>query len=63
MQVYTVAEAARLLHVHPTTLREFAQQGKIRGSKLGRSWRFTEEDIREFLERQRPEVSRRRTSP
>jgi excisionase family DNA binding protein len=34
------SEAARLLRLHPVTLREFAKQGRIPGIQIGRAWRF-----------------------
>lgn len=55
MKVHTIKEAAELLRIHPDTARELAKQGKLHGSKIGRRWRFTEEDIRQFLEQHRPE--------
>jgi excisionase family DNA binding protein len=33
-------QAARLLGIHPVTLREMAKQKKIPGIQIGRVWRF-----------------------
>jgi excisionase family DNA binding protein len=33
-------QAAKLLKLHPDTLKKKAQQGQIPGVKIGRSWRF-----------------------
>jgi excisionase family DNA binding protein len=32
--------AAKLLGIHPVTLREMAKQKKIPGLQIGRAWRF-----------------------
>jgi excisionase family DNA binding protein len=55
MKVYTIDETAELLKIHRETARDLARRGKLRGSKIGKRWRFTEEDIRQFLEQQRPD--------
>jgi excisionase family DNA binding protein len=60
MKVYTIEEAADLLRIHPDTARDLARQGKLQGSKIGRRWRFTEQDLQDFLERQRPAVKEAR---
>ena len=33
-------QAARLLHVHPETLKRRARRGEIPGLKFGKVWRF-----------------------
>lgn len=53
MKVYTEQTAAELLSVPEDTIRDWARSGKLRGSRLGKAWRFTEEDIREFLKAHR----------
>ena len=55
MKVYTIEEVASLLRIHQETARDLARQGRLPGSKIGKRWRFTEEDIKQFLEQQRPE--------
>ncbi len=49
VEVYTVEEAATLLHVKPRTIRECIQSGRLGASKVGRSYIITEEDIQAFL--------------
>jgi excisionase family DNA binding protein len=47
----TVNEVSRLLHIHPNTLRHWADKGVIKSFRItshgGR--RFTAEDINQFL--------------
>lgn len=45
-------EAARLLSVHPETVREMARRGKIPCLRLGRAIRFSPAVLREFVAKQ-----------
>ena len=45
-----VAEAARLLRIHPKTLRAKARQGIIPGIQIGRAWRFRVSILNRWLE-------------
>jgi len=47
----TVREVARLLHVHPNTLRRWSNQGKIRAYRITSRGdrRFKREEILRFL--------------
>lgn len=42
-------EAAALLRLHPSTLRERAKAKRIPGAKAGREWVFVEADLVAFL--------------
>jgi len=53
-RTYTVQQAANYLQVTIGTVTKMARQGRLQGSKIGRVWRFTEHDLEQFLERQRP---------
>jgi excisionase family DNA binding protein len=48
-RVLTAEEAAALLRVKPRTLYEWLRKGKIRGRKVGRSWRIPEEPLLHWL--------------
>jgi len=45
-----VAEAARLLRIHPKTLRVKAGSGIIPGIQIGRVWRFRASTLNRWLE-------------
>ena len=45
-----VAEAARLLRIHPKTLRNKARRGVIPGVQVGRLWRFRASALNEWLD-------------
>jgi excisionase family DNA binding protein len=53
-RTYTVQQAADYLQVTIGTVTKHARKGWLGGSKLGRVWRFTERDLEQYLERQRP---------
>ena len=46
---YTTQQVADILQLKPKTIREYIKQGKIRAYKIGKSWRVTEEDLKEFI--------------
>ena len=45
-----VAEAAKLLRIHPKTLRNKARRGIIPGVQVGRLWRFRASALSEWLD-------------
>ena len=55
MKTYTPEEAADILQVTPETIRRWVRAGKLSGSLLGGAiWRFTGEDLAQFIETGRP---------
>jgi MerR family transcriptional regulator/heat shock protein HspR len=46
LPVYTLAEAAELLRVHPQTLRNYRAQGLVRPARINGRWMFSDRDIR-----------------
>lgn len=50
LKVYTLEQAAAIVQVSQRTLRGYLQTGKLKGAKMGASWRILEESLREFLE-------------
>ena len=49
-QVYTAAQAAKVLQINIQTLRKWVREGKLPASKLGSDYRITGEDIKSFLD-------------
>jgi excisionase family DNA binding protein len=45
---YTVDETAEILKVAPETVRRLLRSGRLRGVKVGRSWRIPERAIEDF---------------
>jgi excisionase family DNA binding protein len=51
MQIlYTVEQVAEKFEVHPETVRKLARSGELSGKKIGNSWRFSDEDLKKFLD-------------
>ena len=45
---YSVEDISNYLDMHPKTVQRYIREGKIKASKIGKSWRVTEQDFREF---------------
>jgi excisionase family DNA binding protein len=57
MQLYTIEDVAKILKVHDRTVRRYMKSGELQGINLGTddkpNWRFSEEDIKVYLEKRR----------
>jgi len=49
LKLYSLDELSKILEVSKVTLRGYIEQGRLKAVKVGRSYRVTEEDLREFL--------------
>lgn len=47
---YSEAEAANLLSIKRHVLRDCRLRGEIRARRVGRSWRYSVDELRRFLE-------------
>lgn len=47
---YTVDDIAELLQVSQRTVYDYLRSGKLKGKKIGKYWKVTEEALRAFLE-------------
>lgn len=54
----TANEAAEILGVHPRTVTRFMTAGKLKGAKVGRTWRLDEKDVHEFFETLKAETAK-----
>ena len=45
---YNSAEVMEILQISRATLFNYLKSGKIKGTKIGGSWRFTKDDIYNF---------------
>ena len=54
MNTYTPKEVAAVLKVKYATVMTWARQEKLTGSRTPAGWRFTDDDIKQFLSSQRP---------
>lgn len=48
MKIYNIQEIAKLLKCSERQIFRYLVSGKLNGSKQGK-WRFTDENVREFL--------------
>ena len=46
---YTIEEAANILKVSKRFLYPYVKSGTLRGVKIGRAWRISEDALRDFL--------------
>lgn len=51
-KTYTLKELEKMLNIKERTLFRYLKKGLLTGSKVGK-WRFTDQDIKDFLERGR----------
>lgn len=50
MKLYTVNELLEMLQVSRKTMYKYIADEKIKGSKVGNKWLFTEKQVNDFLE-------------
>ncbi|MBI4158114.1 MAG: helix-turn-helix domain-containing protein [Candidatus Yanofskybacteria bacterium] len=58
MRIYTIQEVAKILRCSERQVFRYLANGKLNGSKQGK-WRFTDNDIRKFLNLGKVRVRRR----
>ena len=51
MKTYKTTEVCEILQVTQRTLYNYLKAGQIKAFRTGREWRFTEEAVKEFMER------------
>ena len=49
-ELYSVKELEKILPITPLTIREYIRKGKIKGSKIGKWWYVSKNDLEAFLE-------------
>src|SRR5438552_3259688 len=48
--LYTAAEVAEILRLHPQVVQRKLQAGEIPGYRIGREWRVGEQQLKDWLE-------------
>ena len=48
--LYTIDEIAKMLSMHPRTIRRYIEKGQLRGERIGGSWRISEEAFKEMFD-------------
>jgi excisionase family DNA binding protein len=49
IKTYSVKEVCELLGVSRRTITSYVNDGKLKGSKIGGRWVFTEKQLKEFI--------------
>jgi excisionase family DNA binding protein len=49
-QLYTVEDIAKMTSLTSRTIRNYLKEGMLKGKKIGGQWRFTKEDIGNFMD-------------
>ncbi|RDU23218.1 helix-turn-helix domain-containing protein [Anaerosacchariphilus polymeriproducens] len=49
-EFYTVDQIAKMLNIHPKTIQRYIREGKLRATKIGKSWRVSGHDLSCFTE-------------
>ena len=47
---YNVEQIAQMLSIHPKTIQRYIREGKLRATKIGKSWRVSGHDLSRFTE-------------
>jgi excisionase family DNA binding protein len=47
-ELSTVQQAAERLHLHPKTVLRLLREGRLRGTRIGKSYRILDSDLRAF---------------
>lgn len=54
----TATEAGEILNLHTRTVTRLLVAGKLKGAKIGKTWRLDEKDVRDFFETMKAETAR-----
>ena len=54
---YTVEQISDMLNIHPKTIQRYIREGRLRATKIGKSWRITGHDLSVFIENNSAEGS------
>jgi len=60
MQFYTLQDLSEMLHLSMTTIYRYVQFGKLKATKIGNSYRLTDEDLRNFMNHARAATNAKR---
>jgi excisionase family DNA binding protein len=48
-KLYSIEELTSILDLHEKTILRFIHEGKIKARKIGRSWKVTNDDLKEYV--------------
>lgn len=50
MEIYTPEELSKKIKLPVQTVRKYLRTGRLKGAKIGKHWRVTEEQLKGFLD-------------
>jgi long-chain acyl-CoA synthetase len=53
LKLHSAQEVADLIGIKLDTLYRYVRSGRVRGMKIGKSWKFSESDLQEFIQQHR----------
>ncbi|MBU0935823.1 MAG: helix-turn-helix domain-containing protein [Spirochaetes bacterium] len=57
--MFTLKDIAKMSQLTTRTLQNHLKEGLLKGTKIGRSWRFTEENLKDYLDQGATEIGLR----
>jgi len=57
LKYYSKKESAAVLGLNPKTIERYLLSGKMKGAKIGSTWRISEDDISSFYETMKQETA------
>ncbi len=55
---YTKKETAEILGVNPKTVERYLLAGKLKGARLGKGWKISDDDIQAFYDAVKKETAK-----
>lgn len=49
-KLFSVSEAAEILGLHQLTIRKYMKEGYLKGFKIGKCWKISEDELEKFIE-------------
>jgi len=62
-EYFTVDQISNMLDIHPKTVQRYIREGRLRATKIGKSWRVAGHDLSVFVEHNHVEGSGPETRP
>ena len=51
LKTHTISEVAVMLSVSSESIRRYIKSNKLKASRVGRQWRISDEDLKEYFEK------------
>jgi excisionase family DNA binding protein len=55
---YSRNETAEIRGLHPRTIQRYLLSGKLKGARLGKAWKISDDDIKAFYEAVKKETAK-----